>query len=174
MFTKQYEQILAYSLAGLPEGTTTFYNASGSPVTANSADMGVDYLKLRPLRYAFQLKTGGSSAGYISFWQGASTPSKDAVKPDGTEVTSFSATVVYKSEAVENGVNLTRLYTLTNTASSPITIDTVCLCAEFSWKYSGGNMVFLCDKTQLETPVTIPAGGVGQITYTIHIDYPTA
>ena len=29
------------------------------------------------------------------------------------------------------------------------------------------------ERTVLETPVTIPAGGVGQVTYTIRMNYPT-
>lgn len=174
MFTKQYERFLAIANVGATAGTHTFTDYAGATKTFNGSDYSPDYAKVRPVRYNFPLKAaGGSSAGNISFWQGASEPSKDDVKPDGTEVTSIVGTVAIQNTSDENGVECTRVFTLTNSGTTEITIDTVCLAIEHTWAY---NKTFsgLVDKTRLDSPVTIPAGGVGQITYTLRINLPTA
>ena len=59
--------------------------------------------------------------------------------------------------------------TLTNTGEAEITISEVGLKASFT---NTGSVLF--DRTVLDTPVTIPAGGVGQVEYTITFNYPTA
>lgn len=55
-------------------------------------------------------------------------------------------------------------YTLTNTGTKDVTVKEVAL------------VCFGCmmERTVLEAPITIPGGGVGQVTYTIRMNYPTA
>jgi hypothetical protein len=66
-------------------------------------------------------------------------------------------------------------YTITNNNDAEITIGEIGIFFETYWKHSNTdnrhyfNMI---ERTALETPITIPAGGVGQVTYTIRMDYP--
>lgn len=174
MFTKQYEDLIVLAIVGAKSGTKTIYDYKGSSSTINGSAISPDYLKIRPLAYNFTLGLGNSSAGHITFWNGASAPSKDAIVPDGTEIKTslFTSSVAISGAVDENGTEVTRLYTLTNASSEAFTIDTVCLCAEFQWAY-GKNGVILCDKTQLESPLTIEPGGIGQVTYTLRYEWPT-
>ena len=64
--------------------------------------------------------------------------------------------------------------TITNNTNADITIGEVgtggyAYCGQESSYWN----VLLMDRTVLDSPVTIPAGGVGQITYTIRMNYPT-
>lgn len=172
MLTKQYEQALVASIVG-PAGESVYYDYSEKAVTCKSTDVNTTYLKLYPIRYDFGTKTGTQSDGTVSFWSGASEPSKDDIKPDGTEVTNFTYNMVFQNTGDENGATCTRVYTITNSGSETITIDTVCLIGSFQWGYGSAFKVrILYDKTQLETPVTIEPGGVGQITYSIRMNNP--
>jgi len=81
-------------------------------------------------------------------------------------------------EAVEtNGakaVSISVRYTLTNTGTEPFTVGEIGLCGcalypnDYPYNYDSYTKI-LVDRTVLEEPVTIPAGGVGQIEYTIEI-----
>lgn len=88
----------------------------------------------------------------------------------------ISGISVSSSETVENsedGCTKTRVYTIVNNNDTDITIREV--------GYQGhvptdayNNYVALLEHTILDSPITIPAGGVGQVTYTIRMNYPTA
>ena len=58
--------------------------------------------------------------------------------------------------------------TITNNNATDITIGEVGIV------YQGSNTAALLERTVLDSPITIPAGGVSQITYTIRMNYPTA
>lgn len=59
--------------------------------------------------------------------------------------------------------------TITNNNETDITIGEVGIVYQTGSSYS-----VLFERTVLESPITIPAGGVGQVTYTIRMNYPTA
>ena len=85
-------------------------------------------------------------------------------------VTSIYRTYSY-SEAQQS---LKALYTITNGNAEEITIKEVILSVRYTHTSSGSSSACVIDRTVLDTPVTIPAGGVGQVEYTITFNLPTA
>ena len=85
------------------------------------------------------------------------------------QITTVSGNVAYNTTQDADGVTINSIITVTNTADTDITIGEVGLYVNTS-----GNWTWMAERTVLETPVTIPAGGVGQVTYTIRMNYPTA
>lgn len=84
---------------------------------------------------------------------------------------SWSTTTKISSEAI------TKICTITNNNDTEITIKEAAYMASFycynsSWGNSSSSCVI--DRAVLDTPVTIPAGGIGQVEYTITFNLPTA
>ena len=77
------------------------------------------------------------------------------------------------SVAPDENNNPCCVYTITNVSDGPITIGEIGI---YSTGYTRiGNSspcTILIERTVLETPITIEPGGVGQITYTIRMNYP--
>ena len=81
---------------------------------------------------------------------------------------SAMVTKVYDDE-----YNRTWVITLTNTSSDDITIGEIGYAGEAFYAASGSYSTYaLYDRTVLDSPITIPAGGVGQINYTIRFQFP--
>lgn len=89
----------------------------------------------------------------------------------GNQFTKFTSTVVTSTSFDDMGYTITSVYTLTNTGTTEFTVREVGLLANYNISSSGA-AYFLCERTVLDTPVTIPVGGVGQVTYTVRCDYP--
>lgn len=66
----------------------------------------------------------------------------------------------------------TAIYTLTNTGTDDITIREVGIVTAFAYANARWSNC-LVERTVLDTPVTIPAGGIGQVVYTISCNYLT-
>lgn len=64
---------------------------------------------------------------------------------------------------------ISSVLTITNGNDTDVTINEIGLNLNYT-----GNWAFLVDRTVLDAPLTIPAGGIGQVTYTIRMNYPTA
>ena len=103
--------------------------------------------------------------GGVAFGNGTREPSMNDYTLSGSLVTAFTASALMSK--TDNTITVT--YTLTATAD--ITISEIGL---FGLYYSGNRYPFVLERTLLDTPVTIPAGGVGQVVYTITLNYPTA
>lgn len=104
-------------------------------------------------------------------------PTVDDYKLAGDVITNCTYSKTTTSAITEDGSEgtLTNVYTITNNNDAEITIGEIGLYSEQCWQtaYSAcTSYPVLCERTALETPITIPAGGVGQITYTIKMDYP--
>ena len=96
----------------------------------------------------------------------------------GELFTTYTASYTDNIEQDDNGATRTIMYTLTNTGTEDFTISEVGLFGAAYLKHKDYarylNYHVLFERTLLETPITIPAnGGVGQVTYTIRLDYPT-
>lgn len=66
-------------------------------------------------------------------------------------------------------------YTVTNNNATEITIGEIGIFAEAVWMTAANKYThhhYMYERTALESPITIPAGGVGQVTYNIRMDYP--
>lgn len=103
--------------------------------------------------------------GGVAFGNGTREPSMDDYTLSGSLVTAFTASALMS----KTGNTITVTYTLT--ATKDITISEIGL---FSLYYSGNRYPFLVERTLLDEPVTIAAGGVGQVVYTITFNIPTA
>lgn len=106
---------------------------------------------------------------------GTTPPTKNDYSLSGNVITTIKTTITKTSDVYDDGVASSAVYTVTNTGSEAITISEICLFGRCN--YNTGTSVmspFLLDRTLLDSPITIPAGGVGQVTYTIRMNYPTA
>lgn len=88
----------------------------------------------------------------------------------------LTTSVDLTKSADENGAYISALITITNTTDEAVTVAE---CGLHTGGASGSTgsaekNFYLLDRTVLETPITIEPDGVGQITYTIRMNYPAA
>ncbi len=119
--------------------------------------------------YMGRVQTGLTGNGGVIFGSGNEPESLDDYKLSGDILSTFTHSYALTNERDETGATLTGLFTLTNTSDSDITVGEVGLITK-----KIGSSTVLIHRSALESPVTIPAGGVGQVTYTIRMNYPTA
>ena len=117
--------------------------------------------------------TSTTSSGGVILGTGTTTPTLDDYCLSGDMITTFTYSKNVTVTSDESGVTITALYTITNTGSSAFTIGELGLIAATYSSTSTSNKC-LVERTVLDTPVTIPAGGVGQVEYTITFNLPTA
>lgn len=111
------------------------------------------------------------------FGSGTTPPTMDDYKLEGTVATNCTCSHTIESTISEDGSEgtMTVTYTITNNNDAEITIGEIGIFLEMYWLtgYSTcTNYPYLVERTVLESPITIPAGGVGQVTYTIRMNYP--
>ena len=121
------------------------------------------------------LKTGSPGSAGVVFGNGTTAVKANDYWLSGSVITTYTAT--YSSSYIydKDGVTYTTLYTLTNTSTTDsITIGEVGLV--WNYRYAGNNTYYtntaLVERTLLDTPIAIAPNGVGQVTYTIRINYP--
>ena len=113
----------------------------------------------------------GSNNNYgsgVYFGTGAVAPSFDDYTFSGDIVHTAQAATTVNIADLDNGKTITGTYTITNTGAEEITIR------EIGLVWANSTYRILLERTVLDTPGTIPAGGVGQVVYTITFNYPTA
>ena len=149
-----YKMLLGVCLRGRADGLTLPNGASG---------------------YSKNFPTPSPADGdRVEFGDGDTPPTLNDYKLSGNTITgctvSFTKTVDNQDE---NGFTVTAIHTITNGNSSEITIREVGRYSHAQYA-SGSYGNYLIDRTVLDTPVTIPAGGIGQVEYTITFKYPWA
>ena len=108
-----------------------------------------------------------TSGGGVIFGDGDTPPTAEDYKLAGNIITGFTTSVNLAS-SINNGVaQIVATYNIS--ASSEVTIKEIAAFAN-----AGSTGKYMVDRTVLDTPVTIPAGGIGQVVYTITFNYPTA
>ena len=110
----------------------------------------------------------------VLFGTGDTPASLDDYKLAGDMIQNIAATISKTYSYSEAQPSLKAVYTITNNNAAAITIKEVALNVQYTRTSSGGTSGCVIDRTVLDTPVTIPAGGVGQVVYTITFNYPTA
>ena len=145
-------------------------------VTNTSGSHPTSHTNLRGLGFNFAssatLKTSINGT-CIVFGDGDATPTINDYNLSGNLITGIvsSTSTVRKSNGVE------KRFTVTNNNSNEIIIKEICYFSQAGWRSdlgSSSGIILLLDRTVLDTPVTIPAGGIGQVVYTITFNYPTA
>lgn len=177
MFTRNYYGILAgkfSGIAGIPMKTT-----SGISCYSTAFDTYFDAFYDAVKNPAFQ--TNGSGK-VVLFGTGTTAPTMDDYKLESPISSGLTASFIASATTIADGVCTRKyIYTLTNGTTNDITISEI---GAFSYAHyattaangdttSNSGSTFMLDHTLLDEPVTIPAGGVGQVTYTITMDYPT-
>ena len=161
----------------LPQDTITFTGLNGNTYKLSSSDYA--FCSLAEALY----KTPGVSTTYYSsnayygaiFGDGGN-PVADAndYQLSGSRITTLKISAATHGVVVDGGsYTLKATYTITNTSTKEITITEVGAVGQLIAS-NGTAYSTLLDHTILDTPVTIPAGGVGQVEYTIIINDPTA
>lgn len=133
--------------------------------TSNTSIM-LDSLMMRNTTVIYKKTTSGIVLG-----SGTTPPTIDDYELE-SQITSglhCSVSTVYHAEGY-----VTRNITATNTSTMDITIAEVAMqCQLYTGENSSANSKYvLMDRSVLQVPVTIPAGGVGVISYTIRINVP--
>ena len=108
-----------------------------------------------------------SSSGGVCFGTGTAAATEDDYTITQKVLNSGSGLAVTMN-VVQDGSTYTGTYTIVNSSSAAVTIAEVALFG--TCPYSGSTAYhYLVDRTLLEEPLTIPAGGVGKVVYTITI-----
>ena len=122
----------------------------------------------------YGVRSGADRFKGVIFGTGTTEPTLDDYQMSGEHFVDYTVSYSLTEDSDDLGITYTRVYTLTSTASEDVTIAEIGLSSSAS-HHSGSYYYmtgFLVERTLLETPITISPGGVGQITYTLRINYP--
>lgn len=172
MFLKQWYQNLTTCMFGVVGNIT---DATGALKTQSSwqyAVLSQTTLKAIPT-YCY------SDCG-VAFGTGNAVPAYSDYKFSGNAIDLKTAglTVTTNVTVTRDGDSAvsTAVYTIINNGTAAVTIGEIGIAIKVagSANTQSGSGYALIEKTALDDPVTIPAGEVGKITYTIRADIPTA
>lgn len=121
-----------------------------------------------------KMRKNYTSNGGVIIGTGTTPPTLDDYDLSGMLITDYTYSVSVSREFDENGATMTALYTITNTGTQAFTIGEIGLMADLDYNGYSKSSKALLEHTVLDTPLTIAPGGVGQLTYTIRFNYPTA
>ena len=174
MFTRNWYKALAVEMSRVND---TFQSVTGTTQTLSMSAYLSNIMLNEDNRYApsiYKVRTALDSGGGVIFGTGNTIPTIDDTTLSGNLVSGFIYSSNVNAKHVEGGVTLTALYTVTNNNAEAITISEVALIANLYNNNTQAQYKGLLDRTVLDTPVIIPAGGVGQVKYTITLNLPTA
>ena len=177
MLLKNWYKALA-SVVSYTSGATSCVNVLGNkkPFLAYSTNnlafgqkAGTNYsVSMREILNTYSKYYGGVYLG---------TGTKEVTIEDyalsGEMITNFIYNASVSSKEIDEGIEFTGLYTITNTGNESFTIGEIALVG-FNNTGSDSEYKTMLERTVLDEPVTIPAGGIGQVTYTIRFNYPSA
>ena len=172
MVTKNFYKMLAAMMANLQDFTATSF--TGSAVTMNEYNWETRFEWDKLLS---KLQTSANSSNGVVLGDGDTPPTFEDYSLAGNTISNFTFTASINRLNIDNsGTTIKALYTITNNNSAEITIKEIGLIVNAT-QYSSSNGAekkIVLDRTVLDTPVTIPSGGVGQVEYTITFNLPTA
>ena len=186
MLTKNFYDTIAYKLFGVsaPRATSqrvsmggTAYNSLPSSATNYSLqNLNLNELMAAKANTAYLYeKCNSQTYGYI-FGTGNVAPTVDDFKLSGDMIASSKIAVTQVSTFAreDDTIQYTMEYTIANNAAQAITIGEVGLVDYFHYAQGSGSSYqyyypMLVERTALENPITIEAGGVGKVTYTIEL-----
>ena len=176
MFTRNWYKALAAEMSRVND---TFQSVTGATqnLYANNYLYFFNYddkFPSYPTIHKVQTTLGGN--GGVIFGTGNTPPTIDDTTLSGSLISGFAYSKIVTTERGGDGVTFTALYTVTNNNAEAITISEVAIIANLTKSNTSPETRYkaLVERTVLDTPVTIPAGGVGQVEYTITLNLPTA
>ena len=116
--------------------------------------------------------------GCLIFGSGNTIATIDDYKLAGDVIDGFTYSYVKNFTYAEDGSSsaVSYTYTITNNNDADITIGEIGLFVESRWKVESASKYthyyYMIERTALETPITIAPGSVGQVEYTIRMNYP--
>lgn len=175
MFTNNYYKALATQLTGGAGLTFTYHDGTSKDLVVSTNSTHFNYFVKGGMGFGSlsNVKTSQiNNESAVIFGNGTAKPTLDDYKLAGNIISGISTTATKNTEKVDGGAVITMLYNITNTSSSDITISEIGYFGTVNTATTT-TFVALLDRTVLDTPVTIPVGGIGQVTYTIRMNYPT-
>lgn len=176
MITKNYYRYLAYLFSNSSAITAKYYSGDDKPMTCTASTLltwGYDNSQTGYYACMKALRTSLSGYGGVILGDGDTPPTSDDYKLAGNIISGYTYSSTLKRVVSDTAVTAKAVYTITNTGSAEITIKEIGLIG-FTTSGGAAASAVLFDRTVLDTPVTIPAGGVGQVEYTITFNLPTA
>lgn len=176
MLLKNWYRALSATL-GQRNDIYTVVNISGASKTM--LYLGTENISFgrMPTNYAVSMRelltTMSNYHGGVILGTGTTEVTMDDYTLSGDMITTFTFSADCQCKETDAGSEITSLFTITNTGSESFTIGEIGLVGFYS-SNTGANDKILLERTVLETPITIEPGGVGQVTYTIRMNYPTA
>ena len=173
MFTRNWYRLIAMKITGVthPDGFRNY--AGGNWQYTSAGNLGIciggsnSFFEPHMSNLVKEIGYSGVIIG-----TGTAPAAFDDYKLSGDLITKFSFSVSVNKKHTESGFEVTALYTITNTNSTEITIGEIGLIANQYTNSTSASYVALLERTVLEEPVTIPPGGIGQVEYTIRMNYP--
>lgn len=157
----------------------------------DSISSGINFIPYFMTRLANPAYLGEHTGSYtvdvhqtsgVAFGNGTTEPTADDLTLSGDFIHGLVANsnVIITSEmnVDDTGCTYTTLYTITNSTDADITISEMGIFSNFYGSTGSYSTIktqvipYMIERTLLETPVTIPVNGVGQVTYTFRIDSP--
>ena len=155
MLLRNLDRLIYILLSGKTQAIISYENKSLGPVRSNITSLSIaDALGTYSGYY--------NSTSCVMFGTGITPPSYDDYRLSGTPISGLTVTASVTKE--DFGTEMTAVYTINNTSGADVTIG------EIGLKWT----LYMLDRTVLETPLTIPAGSIGQLTYTIRMNYPVS
>lgn len=182
MFTRNWYVAQSKTCAGINTVKDyDFVNVNGGGATGGSWSAGsiVNLGGTTDSNYVpaiSKLRTSYTSYGGVVLGTGNVEPTLNDYKLSGDIITDYTYSCSVKSNSTADGTEIVATYTVTNNQSSAIIIKEIGIICGVSATSSGSKAEYkvLYERTVLDSPVTIEAGGVGIVTYTIRMNYPTA
>lgn len=181
MFTRNWSRLLAAFISENSDKIEykSVTGASNRVSGANNTFLRLGAAGMADAAYLaslYKVRTSYGTHGGVVIGTGTTPPTADDYALSGDIISTFSASASVERFNDENGAGVTATYMITNTGTSDFTIGEIGLIANIShstYSSSTNTLKALLERTVLDAPVTIPAGGIGQVVYTIRVNYPT-
>lgn len=121
-------------------------------------------------RFPYAIYAGSTVSSQVYFGDGDVVPTMDDYTLSGNIISTVKSLSIETLNVEKDGNYYVckRRFTFQNTGSSEITIREAGWFA-FVYYSSTYSTAALLDRTLLDTPITVPAGGTGQVTYELRV-----
>ena len=176
MFTNNWNTWVRGFFIGKAVRTFKDWSGATKDPTANNGYIASSYASPSVLYSAMNqlgTKISNDMGSGVVFGTGDVEPTADDYTISGNVVSEISATVNRTYEDADNALRITSVFTITNNNSSEVTIKEAALFIEAVWYTTSSQRAkMMIARMLLESPVTIPAGGVGQVTVSVDVNAP--
>ena len=176
MFTKNYYNTIMAMMTGeesmkVKDMKGNMCNTSGNSANGYTIKFYKSSGATNDMPYIGNLRKNTSDYNQgIIIGTGNSQATIDDYCMSGNIINTFNYSVAIDYVKNDNEMVITAIYTITNTGSESFTIGEIGMYSINKLSSNNTNRI-LFERTALDSPITIEAGGVGQLTYTITVPY---